>query len=147
MSSRHLVDPELTPLLELFPTMQFSADLLPEIRLHELPVISDPGAAARVAVDIRAVPGPNGAPEVSVRIYTPREGNLVRPCIFHMHGGGYVVGTGCHVGSRCTAPWRSTQLQVIVSEESRIWPPKHRSRVESRIAMRLWPGSSKRRPT
>src|SRR4249919_2051851 len=93
MSSRHLVGPELAPLLELFPTMEFSTELLPEIRAREFPMISDPGVAAQVAMEIRTVPGPAGAPEVSVRMYTPRAGVKLRPCILHIHGGGFVVGT------------------------------------------------------
>jgi triacylglycerol lipase len=93
MSSRHLVDPDLAPLLELFPTVQFSSDLLPMIRSRDLPMRSDPGVAALVAMETRAVPGPEGAPEVSVRIYTPREGEILRPCIFHIHGGGFVAGS------------------------------------------------------
>src|SRR6476659_8109493 len=93
MSSRHLVDPELAPLLELFPTTQFSIELLPMIRAREFPMNGDPSVAAQVAMETRAVPGPKGAPEVSVRIYTPRNGAGLRPCIFHMHGGGFVVGS------------------------------------------------------
>jgi len=121
MSSRHLVDPELAPLLELFPTVEFSTDLLPEIRLHELPVVSDPDVAARVAMETRAVPGPEGAPEVSVRIYTPREGNRARPCIFHMHGGGYVVGTAAMLDPMHRA--LALELNcVIVSVEYRLAP-------------------------
>ena len=37
MSSRHLVDPDLAPLLELFPTVEFSTELLPMIRAREFP--------------------------------------------------------------------------------------------------------------
>jgi len=93
MSSRHLVDPDLAPLLELFPTVAFSSDLLPMIRARDFPVESDPEVAERVAMETRAVPGPEGAPEVSVRIYTPREGEFLRPCILHIHGGGFVTGS------------------------------------------------------
>jgi acetyl esterase/lipase len=93
MSSRHLVDPELAPLLELFPTTQFSTELLPTIRAREFPMNGDPGVAAQVAMEIRTVPGPAGAAEVPVRMYTPRMGAKLRPCILHIHGGGFVVGT------------------------------------------------------
>jgi triacylglycerol lipase len=93
MSSRHLVDPQLAPLLELFPTAEFSTELLPMIRSREIPIKSDPAVASRVAMEMRRVPGPKGAPEVSLRMYTPREGQSVRPCILHMHGGGFVTGS------------------------------------------------------
>jgi acetyl esterase/lipase len=39
------------------------------------------------------VPGPAGAPEVEVAIYTPRRRTHPLPCIFHIHGGGYVAGS------------------------------------------------------
>jgi hypothetical protein len=62
MNSRHLVDPQLFALLEVFPTMQFSAELLPEIRAHTWPATVDPHAAAAVAMESRLVSGPSGAP-------------------------------------------------------------------------------------
>ncbi len=121
MSSRHLVDPELATLLELFPTVEFSTDLLPMIRSRELPITVDPAVAARVAMETRAVPGPEGAPEVSIRIYTPREGKSLRPCIFHIHGGGFVTGTAAMMDPM----HRALALEVdcvIVSVEYRLAP-------------------------
>jgi len=41
----------------------------------------------------RTVPGPAGAPDVGVTIYTPRNRSGRLPCIFRMHGGGYVTGS------------------------------------------------------
>jgi acetyl esterase/lipase len=121
MNSRHLVDPELAPLLELFPTMEFSAELLPMIRSREFPTPSDPVVAAHVAMDTRLVPGPKGAPEVSVRMYTPRQGDGVRPCIFHIHGGGFVTGSAAMMD-----PFhRALALEencVIVSVDYRLAP-------------------------
>jgi acetyl esterase/lipase len=92
MKTQHLVDPQLLPLLELFPTMQFSVELLPEIRARAFPAPEDPRAAA-VALETRMVSGPAGAPDVPIFIYRPREKSGALPCIFHIHGGGYVVGS------------------------------------------------------
>jgi acetyl esterase/lipase len=92
MKSQHLVDPQLLALLELIPTVQFSAELLPEIRATTLPTPADPRAAA-VAMQTRRVSGPPGAPDVPIFIYRPREKSGALPCIFHIHGGGYVVGS------------------------------------------------------
>jgi triacylglycerol lipase len=121
MSSRHLVDPQLAPLLELFPTMAFSTDLLPEIRSREFPVHGDPAVAAQVAMETRAVPGPEGAPEVWVRIYTPRVGGGLRPCIFHMHGGGFVVGSAAMMDPSHRALALNLNC-VIVSVDYRLAP-------------------------
>jgi acetyl esterase/lipase len=92
MKSQHLVDPQLLALLELIPTMQFCAELLPELRAHTLPAAADPRAAA-VAMETRRVAGPPGAPDVPIFIYRPRDKSGALPCIFHIHGGGYVIGS------------------------------------------------------
>jgi acetyl esterase/lipase len=93
MSTQHLVDPQLAPLLAAFPTVEFSTELLPMIRARAFEMPTDPRAAELVAVDIRSVPGPAGAPEVGVRIYRPREAVGLLPCILHIHGGGFVTGS------------------------------------------------------
>ncbi len=90
--SRHLVDPQLLPLLEFLPTIAFSAEILPAIRSRPPWFQVSEADKARTDLTVRTVPGPAGAPEVEVWIYRPRglEGRL--PCIFHIHGGGYVAG-------------------------------------------------------
>jgi acetyl esterase/lipase len=40
----------------------------------------------------RKVPGPQGAPEVPVRIYRPVRSSGILPGLFWIHGGGYVLG-------------------------------------------------------
>jgi triacylglycerol lipase len=96
MSTLSLVDPELRVLLEAFPTVELSDELLPELRAAErgmvLPVEVDPAAAAAIEHVSRTIPGPAGGPDVGVEIYRPREGVDGLPCIFHIHGGGYVGG-------------------------------------------------------
>lgn len=94
MSSRHLVDPDLVGLLDLWPETEFTLQTLAQIRSSSLPIPIDPTAEALVAKETRPVPGPLDSPPVEVVIYTPRKrGRDVLPCIFHMHGGGYVVGS------------------------------------------------------
>jgi triacylglycerol lipase len=39
-----------------------------------------------------SVPGPQDAPEVGIIIYRPPRADVALPCIFHIHGGGYVLG-------------------------------------------------------
>jgi len=90
--SRHLVDPELTPLLDLFPTILLSAETLPAMRARELPLPVDPDDAARTELESRMIPGPAGAPDLKVLTYRPKGAEGPLPCIFHIHGGGYVGG-------------------------------------------------------
>lgn len=56
------------------------------IRIAQLP-LSD--LVTRVDV---TVPGPPGAPELVLRIHTPRDLQRPAPCIYSMHGGGYILG-------------------------------------------------------
>jgi len=91
--SRHLVDPELGPLLDMWPTVSVSAETLGEMRARNLPFPVDPTAAERTEKDERKVPGPKDAPEVPIIIYRPKGATGVLPCILHIHGGGYVGGS------------------------------------------------------
>lgn len=61
MRSRHLVDPELLPLLDELPPLELSDESLPAVRTKMIPLVGDPSAADAVAMDARAVPGPPGA--------------------------------------------------------------------------------------
>jgi triacylglycerol lipase len=93
MNSRHLVDPDLLELLDALPALQLSAQLLPEVRAAMFPFPADPEAAKAVAMETRTVPRPPNAPPVGVRIYAPKQRTGTLPCIFHMHGGGFVAGS------------------------------------------------------
>lgn len=91
--TRHLVDPELLALLDAWPQIALTDEILADVRsMSRLPMGEAVGEAARVQLDVRAVPGPEGAPEVQVRIYRPADMNTPAPCILHIHGGGYVMG-------------------------------------------------------
>lgn len=90
MSTRHLVDPELLPLLDLWPTMSLSAESLEQARRWESPkpqVVDDGMTVERVVV-----PGPAGAPDVALYLFRPARLAEGAGCIVHMHGGGYVLG-------------------------------------------------------
>lgn len=90
MDSMHLVDPGLRPLLDIFPTTTLTHENLSEMRARQMP-LPDPEIEG-VTLEHRIVPGPAGAPDIGVHIYRPENvsGNL--PCIYHIHGGGYVGG-------------------------------------------------------
>lgn len=92
LSSRHLVDPELLPMLDLVPTIALSAETLPKLRSREtalpLPAVIPNDVIRR---DL-TVPGPAGAPDIGLVTYTP-PGAGPFPCIYHIHGGGFVSGS------------------------------------------------------
>jgi len=97
MSSRHLVDPELLGVLEAFPKAEFSNATLAALRAVQLPFAVDEVAIRRVSLTERSIPGPAGCPDVGVLIFAPHEFHASTPCIVHMHGGGYVVGSAASV--------------------------------------------------
>jgi acetyl esterase/lipase len=91
--TKHLVDPELLDLLTLIPTVSLNAEILPAIRANGITFPSDPQAVDAVKLTERKVKGPADAPDVGLLIYTPRSASDKLPCIFHIHGGGYVRGS------------------------------------------------------
>ena len=98
--SRHLVDPELAAGLDTnMPAQRLDAGTLPQYRqmlLDMVAAIPKPTSQALQDVkrEVRQVPGPQGAPEVRVLIYTPGDrGTAPLPVILHIHGGGFVSGS------------------------------------------------------
>ncbi len=91
MNTAHLVDPELRPILDLFPTAKLTPETLPAARARVLPI--PPYEGPEVAVELVEAPGPQGAPPVPLHLYRPAEAKRPMPCIYHIHGGGYVMGS------------------------------------------------------
>ena len=116
----HLVDPALRPLLELWPTEAVSDDNLAALREKErnlpLPPV-EPNNVERVE---RRVPGPADAPDVTLFIYTP-QGAGPFPCLYHVHGGGYVGGSVAPL-EFMHRPLAQELGCVIVSVEYRLAP-------------------------
>jgi acetyl esterase/lipase len=93
-----LLDPELkgliTKMLSQMPRQSF--DNLPVARIEskkmwaamksQMPVI--PG----VKTEDKKIPGPAGAPDITVRIYRPEKQSKALPALLWIHGGGYMLG-------------------------------------------------------
>ena len=90
MSSRHLVDPELAPLLDAWPDFELSEAALPAIRARALP--RPPMPPVDVAFDRFAAPGRDGAPPVPLACYRAKNAAGPLPCVYHIHGGGFITG-------------------------------------------------------
>lgn len=91
MTSSHLVDPELKPVLSLFPTTRLTPETLDQMRARTMPI--PPYQGPDVSADVVEIPGPAGAPKVPLHVYRPANAPRPLPCIYHMHGGGYVAGS------------------------------------------------------
>jgi acetyl esterase/lipase len=128
MNTRHLVDPALLPVLDAFPTIALSNELLAPMRETErfaaLPIVVPPEIREGVAQTIRAAPGPAGAPDITLTIYQPRNAKAPLPCIYHIHGGGYVGGSAAQL-EPLHRPAAYDLNCVIVSVDYRL-APEHR---------------------
>lgn len=106
MSTRHLVDPEIMPLLEMIPPLDLNAETLAQTRAAlaqmNVPIPDFPS----VSVAERRVPGPQGAPDVRILTYFPKNATGPVPALFWIHGGGYVLGN---------ADQADLQLKTVVS--------------------------------
>jgi len=118
-SSRHLVDPELALLLELFPTAELTDATLAEARARRFELPVDPEVEAAVTVERRAIAGPAG--EIDIFCLRPKAATGTLGCILHVHGGGYVMGS-----AETMAPLRKPLVQALgcalVSVEYRLAP-------------------------
>lgn len=125
MDTRKLVDPALLPALDAFPTIALSAELLAPMREAErfgqLPVTLPDEARENVSQSVRTVPGPMGAPDITLTIYQPRNAQGALPCIYHIHGGGYVGGCAAQL-EPLHRPLAYELQCVIVSVDYRLAP-------------------------
>jgi acetyl esterase/lipase len=119
-SSRHLVDPELLPVLEALPLFDLSTDSLPAMRATRASIGAEDVTFAGLRFERRTVQAPDGA-QVRVNLFQPEGAAQVRPAIVHIHGGGYVLGTA----DMTNAANAATALKldcVIVSVDYRLAP-------------------------
>ncbi|USQ84780.1 alpha/beta hydrolase [Streptomyces phaeoluteigriseus] len=122
-------DPELAAALELIRDM-ISPGMSPE---DIETVRRSPGIALLAQVDLtadgafevedRTVPGPEGSPEISLLICRPTAPAPARPrpVVYHVHGGGMVLGSN-RVGVDQILDWARELDMVVVSVEYRLAP-------------------------
>lgn len=122
MRSDPLLDPELRALVEGFPAMSWSAELLPQIR-----AMLDQMAAAMplpdlpVYVESRAAPRLGEAGDVPVILHRPRGDARPKPALLDIHGGGFVAGAARHAAARHSRLAHDLDC-VIVSVDYRLAP-------------------------
>ncbi|MEO6093946.1 MAG: alpha/beta hydrolase [Novosphingobium sp.] len=95
MTTRHLVDPELLAGTELFADMDLGACSITDFRASiavELPAI-ETYSRDDVRIERLSVPGPEGAGDVTLILYSPTAPSGPLPLFLNIHGGGYMFGS------------------------------------------------------
>jgi acetyl esterase/lipase len=97
MTTKHLVDPELVAMLDMFPGLSLTAESLPQTRafLKEMnaQTSADLPDFSAISVSERHIPGLQGEPDVRVLVYIPKNVSTPLPALLWIHGGGYVLGS------------------------------------------------------
>jgi acetyl esterase/lipase len=93
MTTRHLVDPELAPILDYIPATTPNAENLSQIRAMSAPASVDLSSSGTLSVSEHFIPGAERAPDVRVLVYTPTSEPVAVPALIWIHGGGYIMGS------------------------------------------------------
>ncbi|MFJ8467327.1 alpha/beta hydrolase [Streptomyces swartbergensis] len=139
-------DPELAGALELIKDM-----ISPGLTLDEIAEVRQgPGIQLLADLDLtmggtfevedRQVPGPQGEPDISLLICRPTAPASAgaRPVIYHVHGGGMVIGNN-RVGVDVPLAWAQALDAVVVSVEYRLAPEHlYPAPIEDVYAGLLW---------
>ncbi len=140
MPSRHLVDPQILPLIEQLPCFDLDMESLPERRKMMLAMAAAraEGADDGVAVSEQNIAGSAGAPAVRIVISAPKTQGSGRPGILHVHGGGYILGAAEMTADTDAAYVRNLDA-VVVSVDYRLAPETpHPGPVEDCYAALVW---------
>ena len=91
MDTRHLVDPEILPVIEALPFRAFTRETLPLARAESaerFKFLGEPAIAPARKVARRA----DGS-EFELYLYDPARGGTNRAALYHIHGGGMILGS------------------------------------------------------
>jgi acetyl esterase/lipase len=93
MNTRHLVDPELLPLIDSYPPLALSDAALPAIRAGMMAMLSAQ-PLPDLPVECRDVLIPSGKGDRTIRCLAIQPVSMPKnaPAILHLHGGGHVIG-------------------------------------------------------
>jgi acetyl esterase len=115
-------DPELVDFIDALPSTDISDPAALRQSRAEMGGISNTELdTSSLDISDLKIPGPEGDPDVSVRIYRPKQPRDNGPGLFYIHGGGFVLGSvdGEHAASASIAMNLNI---VVVSVEYRLAP-------------------------
>ena len=122
--SQRRYDPEFADMIATLPVHNDWTDMDAARKgMQELldMVLADQPEPEGVAWEDRQIDGPEGAPQLRVRVYRPEGGGEARPGVLYIHGGGFCVGTVEmeHAGAGGAAAQADA---VVVSVDYRLAP-------------------------
>ena len=92
-----MIDPELTVALDFMPAIELDDPVAARAEFEKLVAAMRATAPESELLDIedRLVPGWEGEPDVTVRVYRPKAmpAGATVPGILHIHGGGFIIGS------------------------------------------------------
>ncbi len=140
MDTRHLVDPEVAPLLDMFPKLELKKETLAQTRTALAGMFEQTNAPAFPDIEVteRYVPGRDSAPDVRVLVYIPKKAPRPLAGLLWIHGGGYILGTAD--GEDLSVKSLVTQVGcAVVSVDYRLAPETpHPGPVEDCYAALKW---------
>lgn len=92
MDTRHLVDREIAPLIDLFPRVDLDAAPIAQIRAKAAETYSILPPPV-IEPERLLVPSVHSGPDIPVFLYRPAETRAGGGAILHIHGGGMVMGS------------------------------------------------------
>jgi len=139
-------DPELEPALAAMSSrggMMLSLELIPAIRRapspFPVPTLAELERGGAFEVSERLVPGPAGAPEISLLICRPTAVEAPVACLYFIHGGGMIMGDNRGGGFPGALAHAEKLGAAVVSVEYRLAPETpHPGPVEDCYAGLLW---------
>ena len=123
LTMTHAIDPELVDLLDVLPRQPLTLETLSAWRqwAHSATSVADETRDAAVSVSTRCVAGAVEGGEISLRLYEPADRGALRGCIYHIHGGGFVMGD-CYESEAFHRQLASNLNAVLVSVGYRLAP-------------------------
>ena len=139
-------DPELRPAIAAMAEVRgpaFTLEMIPAIRqaptMSPVPTLEDLRRDGAFEVSERLVPGPAGAPDVSLLICRPTGAQGPVPCLYFIHGGGMILGNNRSGGAPRALEHAAALAATLVSVEYRLAPETpHPGPVEDCYAGLTW---------
>jgi len=122
MTTRHLVDPDLLPLVDSFPPIDLSAATLPAIRVGMVSTIgTQPLPDLAVTCRNVFIPSPEQGRTIRCLAIQPVALPSNAPAILHFHGGGHVIGVP-EMNQAQLMQWSAALDCLVLSVDYRLAP-------------------------